>query len=83
MRVFRTPHSFMCCRSLRSSHRFCSGGLHCGGTRTVHAQWVDEGEGEGSYLLRLVLGDVMQGAVRVQAHPHHPHRELGRPLVGL
>lgn len=37
----------------------------------------------GVALLRLVLGDIMQGAVRVQADPHHPQREFGRPLVGL
>lgn len=35
------------------------------------------------YLLGLVLRDVVQGAVRVQPDPHHPHREFGRPLVGL
>lgn len=57
-------------------------------TAFTHSGWTKGrggvGVGEGSsYLLRLVLGDVMQGAVRVQAHPHHPHRELGRPLVGL
>lgn len=48
MRVFRTPHSFMCCRSLRSSHRFCSGGLHCGGTCTQAqtGQRGDEGDGK-------------------------------------
>lgn len=39
--------------------------------------------GGGAYLLRLVLRDVVQGAVGVQADPHHPHRELGRPLIGL
>lgn len=30
--VCRAPHSFTLCRSLRSSHRSSSGGLHCGGT---------------------------------------------------
>lgn len=29
--VCRTPHSFTLCRSLRSSHRSCSDGLHCRG----------------------------------------------------
>lgn len=31
--VCRTPHSFTLCRSLRSSHRSSSDGLHCGGVR--------------------------------------------------
>lgn len=33
--VCRTPHSLTLCRSLRSSHRSCSDGLHCRGQEGV------------------------------------------------
>lgn len=35
------------------------------------------------YLLRLVLRNVLQGAVCVQAHPHQAVREFGRSLIRL
>lgn len=82
MRVLRTPLSFKCRRSLRSSHRFCSGGLRCTGT-SLQPRAAQPAGDAALYLLRLVLRDVMQGAVRVQADPHHPHREFGRSLVGF
>lgn len=44
----------------------------------------DRREREGTlYLLRLVLRHVVQGAVRVQAHPHHAVREFGGSLIRL